>query len=272
MFLTSCNTAEKASSKEQSKSSGSEQKQEQEDSQEEEQETSSEEEQKDSSKDEDKEEDVEATYKLNQESWYIEPLNDDTNEKVVLFTIDDAPDEYAVEMAETLKELDVPSIFFVNGHLLESDEGKSNLKAIHEMGFMIGNHTYSHENLPDLNKDKQKEEIVSVNNMVEEVIGEKPLFFRAPFGANTDYTKKIAEEEGMTLMNWSYGYDWNEEYMTKEAITDAMINADELGNGANLLMHDREWTAAGLAEIVDGLREKGYEMVDPALIQTDEKK
>src|SRR5699024_10765840 len=141
-------------------------------------------------------------------------------------------------MAKTLHELEAGAIFFVNGMFLETEEKKKILKDIHDMGFLIGNHTYSHAFLPDLSteekkeekkkslndihdmgflignhtyshaflpdlsKEEQKEEIVRVNDVVEEIIGERPAFFRAPNGANTDFTKQIADEEDMVLMNW----------------------------------------------------------------------
>ncbi|WP_100011094.1 polysaccharide deacetylase family protein [Lentibacillus sediminis] len=211
-------------------------------------------------------EDPEPAYEVS-DSWSIVPL-DNANEEVVLLTIDDAPDEYGVEMAETLKELGAPAIFFVNGHFLDTLEEEEALKKIHEMGFAIGNHTYTHATLPEISQEEQREEILSLNERIEEIIGEKPSFFRAPHGANTDYAIQAAEDAGMTVMNWSFGYDWNQEYMNEEALADIMVNTELLGNGANLLMHDREWTAAALDDIVKGLRDKGYEMVDPQLIQT----
>lgn len=228
--------------------------------------------------DTDEEEIVEATYRLNSETWGIEPI-DNANEQVVLLTIDDAPDKYALEMAETLEKLDVNAIFFVNGHFLETEEEKETLKAIYDKGFLIGNHTYSHENLQNISEEEQREEIITVNNMVEEIIGERPKFFRAPHGVNTDFSRALAKEEGMVLMNWTYGYDYFEPYMDKDKITEAMITGEGpevdvdyslLKSGANLLMHDREWTAAALHDIVIGLQDKGYEMVDPKLIQTIE--
>lgn len=209
---------------------------------------------------------VEVEYQINPATWGVEPLSD-ASEEVVLLTIDDAPDGNALEMAKTLVNLDAKAIFFVNGHFLDTDEEKAVLKEIYEMGFAIGNHTYSHQNLKEVSEEEQREEIVSLNDLVEEIIGERPQFFRAPHGANTDYSIQLAKEEGMVVMNWSYGYDWNKEYMSKDAIADIMVNTEYLRNGANLLMHDREWTAAALEQIVTGLRDKGYEMVDPAAIQ-----
>lgn len=209
----------------------------------------------------------EPEYKINENNWSIEPIAGQ-NAKVVLLTIDDAPDKHALNMAEDLKAVNAPAIFFVNGHFLDTPEEKEVLKKIYDMGFMIGNHTYSHSSLPDLSPEEQKEEIVSVNELVESITGERPKFFRAPFGQNTDYSRQVAAEEKMALMNWTFGYDWNKEYQTKEAITDIMVNSPYLNNGANLLMHDRTWTSEALTDIVKGLREKGYETLDPTKIKT----
>ncbi len=212
-------------------------------------------------------EDKEPLYRINENNWTIEPLAD-ANKKVVLLTIDDAPDKHAVEMAKTLKRLDVNAIFFVNGHFLDTPEEEEKLKEIHSLGFAIGNHTYSHSNLKEISPAQQKEEVLKLNKRIEEIIGEKPRFFRAPFGINTDASREAAAAEGMELMNWTYGYDWEKDYQNKEALTDIMVNSPYLTDGANLLMHDRDWTNAALEGIVKGLRAKGYEIVDPDRIQT----
>ena len=193
---------------------------------------------------------------------------DNPDEKIVLLTIDDAPDKNALEMARTLKELIVKAIFFVNGHFLDTPEEGEVLKQIHQLGFPIGNHTYNHKSLKELSEEQQRKEIVDLNDRVEELIGERPHFFRAPFGMNTEYSKQLAAEENMLLMNWTYGYDWEKDYQSKEALTDIMVNTPLLRNGANLLMHDRQWTSAALGDIVKGLQNKGYKIVDPALIET----
>lgn len=220
-------------------------------------------------------ENMEPIYSVS-ENWTIVPEDGEANEQVALITIDDAPDTYAVDMAHTLKELDVNAIFFVNGHFLDTPEEEEMLKEIHEMGFVIGNHTFSHANLQQISEEEQKEEILNLNERIEEIIGEKPRFFRAPHGALTDYSIQLAEEEGMTVMNWTYGYDYFEPYMDAEKLTEAMVTGEGpevdvayslLQPGANLLMHDREWTAEALPGIVEGLREQGYELVNPHLIK-----
>ncbi|AOH54129.1 polysaccharide deacetylase [Peribacillus muralis] len=213
------------------------------------------------------EEKVKPEYRVNKDTWSFQPIGD-ADPKVVLLTFDDAPDKYSLEIAKTLHRLKVPAIFFVNGHFLENDENKAMLKEIHELGFPIGNHTYSHVNLKELTEKEQEREIVKLNNLVEGIIGERPRFFRAPFGSNTDHSKKIAEEEKMLVMNWTYGYDWEKEYQDKNALTEIMLNSPYLGNGANLLMHDRKWTSEAIEDIVKGFQKKGYEMLDPESIET----
>ncbi|EGA90362.1 polysaccharide deacetylase [Planococcus donghaensis MPA1U2] len=209
---------------------------------------------------------TETQYKVNTANWSVQPIAD-ADEKVVLVTIDDAPDKHSIEMAETLKNQGVPAIFFVNGHFLATDEKKQQLKKIHEMGFTIGNHTYSHQDLKGLTEQQQQEEILKVSDMIEEITGEKPKFFRAPFGSNTDFSKQLVADEKMVLMNWTYGYDWEKQYQNAETLTDIMVNTEYLNNGANLLMHDRDWTVEALPGILQGLEDKGYGFVDPKEIK-----
>lgn len=83
----------------------------------------------------------------------------------------------------------------MNGHFLEKDENKAMLKVIHDMGFSIGNYTYSHVNLKELTEKEQEREIVKLNNLVEGIIGERPKYFRAPFGSKTDHSKKLLRKK-----------------------------------------------------------------------------
>ncbi|WP_226665931.1 polysaccharide deacetylase family protein [Metabacillus litoralis] len=206
-------------------------------------------------------------YTLNNTNWTVEPIDKEAEGKLVLLTIDDAPDKFSLEMAKTLKDNKVKAIFFVNGHFIQSEEKKKLLKEIYDLGFPIGNHTMSHSNLKNLSEKDQYKEIIELNHQIEAITGEKPKFFRAPFGSNTDYSKKLVAEQGMLLMNWSYGYDWEEDYMNKDALADIMVNTPLLTNGSNLLMHDREWTNKALPKIIEGLKSKGYTIIDPTKIK-----
>ncbi len=208
----------------------------------------------------------EPKYQLRESDWSLQPVDDSENRNV-LITIDDAPDSYSLEMAEMLKEEDVPAIFFVNGHFLQDEQGREDLKAIHDLGFEIGNHTMNHVSLNTVTEQETLKEINDLNDLIEDITGERPAFFRAPFGINTDHSKAILKEEEMTWMNWTYGYDWEEEYMEADSLADIMVDTELLTNGANLLMHDREWTKEALPDIIEGFREKGYGFIHPSDIE-----
>lgn len=214
---------------------------------------------------------AEPLYEL-QEDFTVRPIEGSgADEEVVLLTIDDSflssNFQYALEMAEILQEHDANAIFFINGQLLSSEEEQARLRELHEMGVEIGNHTMHHHNLTELSEDEQREEIIKLNDIIEDVTGERPRFFRAPYGANTDFSKQVVEEEDMQWMNWTYGYDWESDYLEAEPLVEIMLETDQLRNGANLLIHDRKHTKDALADIIIGLRDKGYEIVDPALIK-----
>lgn len=211
----------------------------------------------------------ETMYTVETATSAIVPSAEDAESSAVLITIDDAPDENAVAMAHTLKELDAPAIFFVNGMFIESKEGQEKLREIHELGFEIGNHTYNHFNMQEITPEDTALEIIDTGDLIEEAIGERPKFFRAPFGVNSEASISIAREENMTVMNWTYGFDWEPDYQEPGALSDIMVNTEMLGDGANLLMHDRQWTSEALPDIVKGLRDKGYSLIDPKLIDSE---
>lgn len=226
-----------------------------------------------SSQDVIEEESVAYEYDINQAIFTVEPI-DDAPVEVALLTFDDAPqppNSYSLAIAHTVKEKDANAIFFVVGQFLEDETSQAIIKEIYDMGFEIGNHSYSHPDFHSLTYEEQKEEIVKTNDNIEAITGQRPRFIRPPYGQYDDNTLAVIQEEKMTMMNWTYGYDWEEAYMNTPALADIMVNTEFLGNGANLLMHDREWTAGAIGDIIDGLREKGYEMVDPALIASPER-
>ncbi|WP_320164980.1 polysaccharide deacetylase family protein [uncultured Trichococcus sp.] len=221
-----------------------------------------------------KAEPVNYEYRINPEISTVQPIAEDGNTQVALLTFDDAPQQpnsYTVEIAETVKSKDANAIFFVMGQFLSNEQAREDIKTVYDMGFEIGNHSYSHPDFQSLTYDEQLEEIKSTNDLIEEITGERPRFLRAPYGQYNEDTLAIAAAEGMTIMNWTYGYDWVEEFMEGTALADVMVNSKYLGDGANLLMHDRPWTNDAIGAIIDGLRAKGIAIVDPNVIESPER-
>lgn len=196
------------------------------------------------------------------DNYFIKPLNPEDSNKVVLLTFDDAPQgDYTLEILDTLDKYDAKALFFVNGHY--AVKNKELIEEIYNRGHIIGNHTWWHENLKSLDSETTREEIVSVNDLIEEITGERPQYFRPPFGVMSDTAKGIIAEENMQSMNWSLGsLDW--EYVKPEQsplVRDQVLN--NVIPGSNILMHDKEVTALALDEMLKTLKDQGYEFVLP---------
>ncbi|MFV8805340.1 polysaccharide deacetylase family protein [Aerococcus urinaeequi] len=231
--------------------------------------------------DEDTNEDTDkqvANYYIDPETSSVLPANEDANPNVVLATVDDVPRKLpetptsSVEEAQAMADRGIYGIFFVNGMYLQGEdgeEGRQALKEIADMGHVIGNHTLTHYSLDQVpDEETLRHEIIGNQDIIEEVIGYRPQFFRPPHGIETPELEGILEEENMVAMNWSYGFDWDENYSDPATLADVMVNTEFLSPGANLLMHDLTWTNEAMPAILDGIHAKGYEFVDARDIAT----
>lgn len=207
-------------------------------------------------------------YHMNK-NYDIVPNDEGTNKKVVLLTFDDGPKDAAMinPLMDILDKHQAKAIFFVNGYRVK--ENPDLLKLIHNRGGIIGNHSWDHIVLKDKSYTEVKKQIEDVQNIVKDVIGEAPHFFRPPHGAGGDVGKKVAAENGILYMTWSVGsLDW--EMKEKDTgKTDKLINnvTDQLHSGSNILMHELPWTVEALDTLLTTLEGKGYSFVDPQSIE-----
>lgn len=206
-------------------------------------------------------ENIELKYYVNS-NYYIKPTDPNESNKVVLLTFDDTPQgDFTLEILDILDKYDAKAIFFINGHYAVKHQEL--VMEIYNRGHILGNHTWWHENLRKITPEKTTEEIVKVNDLIEEWTGERPTYFRPPFGVMSDYAKEVVASENMQSMNWSLGsLDW--EYNKPEQ-SDQVVKQvlDNIVPGANILMHDKEVTAIALEQILEELTEQGYSFVLP---------
>lgn len=214
------------------------------------------------------------TYRMNK-NYDIVPIDKEkTDPKVVLLTFDDGPkaEKTLAPILDTLDKHHAKAIFFVNGYRVKAHPEL--LKEIDARGQTIGNHSWDHIQLGKEKADTVREQIGKVQDIVQEVIGKKPVFFRPPNASGNADTHAIAEENGLLYMTWSDGsLDWE---MTGNKIKDktaAIIkNVNELLHpGSNILMHELAWTGEALDSLLTDLESKGYSFVDPESIDTSVK-
>ena len=186
----------------------------------------------------------------------------------IALTFDDGPDiKYTPKILDILKEKDVKATFFLVGKNVEKYPEVA--RKIQEEDHSIGSHTYSHKSLIPLSKTEIYKEIMKGEEIIQEVIGEKPTLFRPPRGVYTSYALKLLEENRYTIVLWdTTSEDWSEIRHTD--IIKKVIRKTK--NGSIVLMHDsgdifknfggnRINTVKALPLIIDKLREEGFEFV-----------
>ncbi|WP_084134648.1 polysaccharide deacetylase family protein [Paenibacillus harenae] len=207
-------------------------------------------------------------YRMN-DAFRFEPLSKETTNKAVLLTFDDGPinKDILLSLLDTLDKHEAKAIFFVNGYRVKQNPDL--LKLIHERGQTIGNHSWDHINLKNESEQSVEQQIGDLQTEIESLTGEKPKFFRPPYGSGGDLVRNTAKNHGMLYMTWSNGsLDWDKS--TKDKPAEVIRNVlEQLHPGANILMHELRWTADALDELLTKLEEKGYSFIDPAAIETN---
>ncbi|MFC5531713.1 polysaccharide deacetylase family protein [Cohnella yongneupensis] len=212
---------------------------------------------------------VALTYRMTK-AYRIVPIDKDkTPSKVALLTFDDGPKEEATlkPLLDTLDKHHAKAIFFVNGYRVKAHPEL--LKEIDERGQVIGNHSWDHIELGKEKPEKVKEQIGKVQDIVKEVTGKTPIFFRPPFASGNDSVHQIAKDYGLLYMTWSNGsLDWDMSKIKLEKRPQAVIDnvMDQLHEGSNILMHELPWTGETLDNLLTQLEQKGYSFVDPNAI------
>ncbi len=200
-------------------------------------------------------------------SFDVVPIDPAGDKKIVLLTIDDAPESPKTidPILKAMADENVHAIFFCMGDLIQWHPLL--LKEIEDAGHTIGNHTWDHANLKKITETEAKSEIDRTSAIIQKTLGNAPQFFRPPYGAYTGYVKTYVAENKMVLMNWSLGgEDWVKTYQTKDALVAHVLA--QLHPGANILLHEHPWTAEAMPEIIKGIKDAGYTIVEPAEIET----
>ncbi|AFS79831.1 polysaccharide deacetylase [Gottschalkia acidurici 9a] len=189
--------------------------------------------------------------------------NGPRDKKRVAITFDDGPNPvYTPQILDILKEHDVKATFFVLGKhaeiypdivLREKNEG-------HE----IGNHTYSHINIDKTKIDKIEEEMLRTQNIIKDITKGEVKLFRPPYGIHNEQITKMAKENNMKTVLWTYYQDTRD---WSSPGTDYIVETVLSGihNGDIILFHDHNenesHTVDALKSIIPKLKEQGYEFV-----------
>ncbi len=114
------------------------------------------------------------------------------------------------------------------------------VKAAGDAGFKRSSHSYTHANLPKLGEVGLKKEIDDATDTFEKIVGERPTFFRCPYGAcngnGSRIRQKIANQK-MIHAFWNVdSLDWQDKnaYSIYERVKKQM----EINGRGIVLFHD----------------------------------
>lgn len=123
------------------------------------------------------------------------------NEKKVALSFDAAwGNEDTKKILSILKEKKVSVTFFMTGGWIE--KYPEDVKAIHEAGHELGNHSENHKQMSTLSIEACKEEIMKPHEKVKELTGVEMRVFRPPYGDYNDTLIDAVTECGYHAIQW----------------------------------------------------------------------
>lgn len=188
----------------------------------------------------------------------------DENSKKLYLTFDDGPHPvYTPGLLDILKKRGVKATFFLLGK--NAAAYPDIVKRIYKEGHTIGSHTENHSRLAWSSNERIINEIDRGGEIIQEITGEIPLFFRPPFASRDHRVFRAARNRGLTLTMWSLDtYDWSNPGVE---IILARINR-HVQPGDILLFHDssenpletdRSQTLASVETLIEQYIKQGYE-------------
>lgn len=201
--------------------------------------------------------------------WVLRPVSQAlgtvvtrTDEYAVLITIDDGPDPHDTPvLLDLLDRHQAKAVFFVIG-----EKARAHPELVREIvrrGHEIGNHTLTHPQATFwcAGAVRTRREILGCQQVIEEITGVAPRWFRAPVGHRNLFTHPIAAALGLEVMAWKRrGFD--------AVCTDAGLVVSRILAGVEpgdiALLHEATPIARDVLEgVLMGLKECGLKLCAP---------
>ncbi|MEU8473381.1 polysaccharide deacetylase family protein [Streptomyces sp. NPDC029006] len=184
----------------------------------------------------------------------------DRGEHAVNITIDDGPDPvWTPRVLQVLRDNGVKATFCMVGTQAEAHPDL--VRQVVAAGHRLCDHTVSHDTTMDTKPPAyQSQQIVDAERQITKASGGvRPMYYRAPGGAFTPYSRKLAASHGMRPLGWNVD---SKDF--ERPGTDAVVATvkRELANGPTILFHDaggdRSQTVAALGTLLPWLKQQGY--------------
>lgn len=181
------------------------------------------------------------------------------DEKKVCLTFDEGYENgYTPSILDTLKEKNVKAIFFVTYDF--ASQNHDLIERMIEEGHIVGNHTWHHYDMTEIDTGTAKEEISYLHKYIKDSFNYTMSCFRFPEGSFSEQSLGIVKSLGYKSVFWSFAYaDWDVNKQVDES--KALQNiTNSTHNGEIILLHAvSETNAKILGKVIDEIRNQGYD-------------
>lgn len=196
------------------------------------------------------------------------------NRDAVALTFDDGPDpDITPRVLRSLARHRITATFFVVAALAEAH--RSLLEQIVEAGHEIGNHSWSHLEVVDLDQDATDREIGDAQESLESMTGIAPRWYRPPRGQVTGAVMSSAARNGLDVAMWTQrfgvedpadppelgpllgGMRAGDFVLVHDGVVESLL--DPISKGAFQKRRRRMADAAALDELLERLTGEGWQ-------------
>ena len=184
---------------------------------------------------------------------------------MVALTFDTCPTRAPVELDERIVDAlvtaRVPATFFVSGRWARALPNAVRRLAAEPL-FEIGNHSWRHPHLKQLDDARVRTELTQTQTELERLTGRPPHWFRAPFGEVDGRIAAIAAEVGLGTIEYDVASGDPSPGLTKAALVRSVLARTRPGSIVVMHANHRRFpTGEAVPDIIAGLRARGLELV-----------
>ena len=186
--------------------------------------------------------------------------------KNVVVSFDDGPNNTTTpKLLDTLRANRVRATFFVVGVNVDNPD------LMHRMlqdGHVLGSHTFGHAHMTRLSVKDMQEEIFKTEDRFQHYVGDRPWFFRAPYGELSADVIAFLGTRNYQIIGWDDDtVDWQKS-KPAQVVESAVGLLKGHDTGAIMLMHEYVWTTEAQKTLLPEVYAAGWRFADPLQMLT----
>ncbi|MFE3638665.1 polysaccharide deacetylase family protein [Streptomyces sp. NPDC059168] len=178
--------------------------------------------------------------------------------KCVALTFDGGPSATTPRLLDILKQKHLHATFFLQGrgHIAKYP---AILRRIADERHELGNHTWTHPVLTEIDADQARQELTRTQDAIEKITGTRPALMRPPQGRTDRKLAGICRKLGLAQILWSVTA---KDYETTDTALITKRVLEQTHRDGIILLHDlHKGTVPAVPGIIKTLQQRGYTIV-----------